>query len=128
VSVGAEHSAAVARHGSCYAWGSNSNGQLGLGDKEDRYVPTYVESFESTILVSVSCGHTHTAFTSHSGTLFCVGANDYGQCGIDDAPTDILTPRAVGAALKVCSWRSHPNRGPLHDCVAGTASEAGSMW
>jgi alpha-tubulin suppressor-like RCC1 family protein len=107
VSVGADHSAAVARHGSCYAWGSNSNGQLGLGDKEDRYVPTYVESFESTILVSVSCGHTHTAFTSHSGTLFCVGANDYGQCGIDDAPTDILTPRAVGAALKVRSWRSH---------------------
>ena len=44
VSCGSEHSYALSKDGEVYAWGLNFKGQLGLGDFENRYEPTLVES------------------------------------------------------------------------------------
>ncbi|CAG7723219.1 unnamed protein product [Allacma fusca] len=42
ISVGARHSVAVLKSGKVFSWGSNKFGQLGLGDCENRAIPTQV--------------------------------------------------------------------------------------
>ena len=44
VAAGSAHSLALKRDGSLWGWGSNYNGQLGLGDAEDRRRPTRIPS------------------------------------------------------------------------------------
>lgn len=44
ISCGSEHSFALSSEGDLYSWGLNFKGQLGLGDFENRYEPTLVES------------------------------------------------------------------------------------
>ncbi len=43
VACGPRHTLALTSSGRVFAWGCNANGQLGLGDKENRYVPTLVK-------------------------------------------------------------------------------------
>jgi alpha-tubulin suppressor-like RCC1 family protein len=45
VFAGNNYVAAVRADGSLYAWGFNSNGALGVGDKDVRNVPTLIADF-----------------------------------------------------------------------------------
>jgi hypothetical protein len=43
-----------------YAWGDNSNGQLGLGDKQKRLIPTLIKSLQNVEIVTLAAGKSHT--------------------------------------------------------------------
>ena len=61
VNAGYAHCAAVTTTRKLYMWGANSEGQLGIGDKVDRRVPTLIDSFGwRSSIVNVSCGQYHT--------------------------------------------------------------------
>ena len=61
INCGDFHSAAIDEFGNLFTWGCNYNGQLGLGDKNDRFHPHKIHTFyenelkESKIL-KVKCG------------------------------------------------------------------------
>ena len=92
-----------------YAAGSNQYGQLGLGDNNDRNVPTFVtppkvtekltEGHTREIIIdiySVKAGQDHSLFQSYKalsiksfatvwiGVVFSFGSNQYGQLGLGD--------------------------------------------
>ncbi|XP_073006973.1 ultraviolet-B receptor UVR8 isoform X2 [Typha latifolia] len=55
----------------CYAWGNNSHGQLGLGDKENRSRPAVIPVFNedsSWVVYEIACGAFHTAVLTHEKT------------------------------------------------------------
>lgn len=99
VSLGRFHSAAITENGNLYIWGCNSNGQLGLGDKE---VPEYtvivgaaspqrVTSLSDVIAVSL--GDTHSAAITANSNVYSWGDNQFGQLGLGDkASRRIPTP------------------------------------
>jgi len=62
ISCGYDHMGALCGRGKVYYWGYGANGRLGLGDEEDRLVPTMVELNEDVFTLS-SGGH-HTAVAS----------------------------------------------------------------
>lgn len=70
VACGNEHILALVegRNSSeCYAWGSNSSGQLGLGDLEPRAVPTLISSLIGShvgTIIDFACGAFHTAIVT----------------------------------------------------------------
>lgn len=37
----------VSRSGAVFGWGKNSNGQLGLQDRENRYYPTHLKTLRN---------------------------------------------------------------------------------
>lgn len=89
----------------CYSWGSNSHGQLGLGDKESRSCPEVIQAFnlESQWEVyEVACGAFHTAVLTNkrqpSDTLesFCwtFGLGENGQLG-HGMTKSVLSPEPV---------------------------------
>lgn len=61
ISAGTRHNFAVARDGTCYAWGVGNTSQLGLGDEEEAETPTVVRSqkMEGWRVVKSSTGGQH---------------------------------------------------------------------
>ncbi|SDH25155.1 MULTISPECIES: hypothetical protein [unclassified Duganella] len=65
--------------GTLWAWGLNTNGQLGLGDSANRSVPTQIG--KDTNWTAVSAGKTHVLALKSDGTLWAWGRNSSGQLG-----------------------------------------------
>lgn len=68
-----------------YLWGSNHQGQLGLGHKYAgrTYISPKAWSF-NMVITQVSCGEDHAAFVSLKGQVFTMGSNAEGRLGIGD--------------------------------------------
>ncbi len=82
ISLGNTHSAAIA-DGDLYTWGNNSQGQLGLDDTDNRYVPTEVKEFSDNEIEQISMGYWYsTAVVDNE--LYTWGLNYDGQLGLGD--------------------------------------------
>lgn len=74
VAVGGCVGLALGQNGKLWTWGSNSAGELGLGDYEPRTAPHFLDRLDTKTVVSVSCGGsfaialgvTHTVNTSNT--------------------------------------------------------------
>ncbi|KAA8531150.1 hypothetical protein F0562_005936 [Nyssa sinensis] len=96
VAAGAEHTAAVTEDGELYGWGWGRYGNLGLGDRNDRFVPQKVSNVDGEKMVMVACGWRHTISVSSSGGLYTYGWSKYGQLGHGDFE-DHLIPHKLEA-------------------------------
>lgn len=72
-----------------YAWGANSCGQLGLGQKSDKELQPKVVSLENSTLkaeniVSICGGSGHTLVLDNNGHVYCCGLNTKGQLGVSN--------------------------------------------
>ncbi|KAL0246344.1 hypothetical protein GEMRC1_007556 [Eukaryota sp. GEM-RC1] len=78
VAAGKAHSLGVTRDGFLYSWGANSlsdlgdTGQLGLGDADNRLVPTKVNL---TNVVQASAGYAHSLVRLENGDVYSFGAS-----------------------------------------------------
>ena len=102
VAAGDDYAMAITSNGALYAWGDNTNGQLGLGDTSAESTPTRVGT--SSGWLDVACGSgrdgAHTVAVkedgvSGQGTLWAWGDNEVGQLGLGDR-TSTLVPTQVG--------------------------------
>lgn len=76
------HTLALASDGTVWAWGINSDGQLGDGTFTNRDVPVPVSMPEGIAFESVDSYHRHSVALSSSGDAWTWGANFRGQLGI----------------------------------------------
>lgn len=86
IKCGAKHIIFITTHG-LYGSGSNSDGQLGLGDI-DRCIPHKIDIHGEVL--NVVCGSYHTMILTTNG-LFAFGKNNVGQLGLDHND-DVYTP------------------------------------
>lgn len=118
----------------CYSWGINRQGQLGLGDKENRLSPEIIETFniESPWAVyDVACGGSHTAVlaskksSSDKSESVCwtFGLGDNGQLG-QGTTQSALFPKPVKHLPKNVFLIS-VDCGLFHTSVV---SSAGDVW
>ncbi|XP_050229612.1 PH, RCC1 and FYVE domains-containing protein 1 isoform X2 [Mercurialis annua] len=61
ISSGSYHVAVLTSVGNVYTWGKGANGQLGLGNVEDRNTPTFVEALRDRKVENIACGSNLTA-------------------------------------------------------------------
>jgi alpha-tubulin suppressor-like RCC1 family protein len=85
---------AIKTDNTLWAWGQNDEGQLGLGNKVDRYSPVQVGTLSNWSVVSTGVGHAVVVKTD--GTLWAWGLNDGGQLGLNNT-TNYSSPKQVGA-------------------------------
>ncbi|WP_299968630.1 Ig-like domain-containing protein [uncultured Roseobacter sp.] len=114
---------AVAADGTLYGWGNNSNGQLGLGDQDERLSPVVVEAFAGQKVVAVAADVSHTLVLTDDGAVYAMGSNVDNQVSreedrrvlepvlVADLPDDIVgvstagrTSYAVTADGRVFGW------------------------
>ena len=88
IACGYYHSAACTIEGELYAWGKNSDGQLGLGDRHDRGFPHLVHGLGADLALQVACGGRHTVALSQRGVPWSCGCNEHRQLGRGDGYGD----------------------------------------
>ncbi|PHJ25322.1 regulator of chromosome condensation repeat-containing protein, partial [Cystoisospora suis] len=146
IACGDSHTAALTGSGAVWIWGSNEEGQLGLGEEveEDQYEPVQLDCFNTPIR-RIACGGSHCLAVAQYGDVFAWGANDNGQLGLGVLRPS-FTPAAVtgvrqaievfcGEDYSACITRSGAASTPLHGAggggassIANAGSEFGDMW
>ena len=85
VAAGGAHTVCVTDDGSVFAFGFNSSGQLGVGNAENRLVPTLLRGeLKNKSVVQVAAGESHTMFVTGDGLVFATWSNDEGQLAVGD--------------------------------------------
>jgi hypothetical protein len=85
ISAGYRSGIVLDHSGNLFAFGNNTNGQLGLGDTIDRVSPCKIEGFKN--IVQISCGFWHSLFLGSNGEVWSCGYNYYGQLGNSSGTT-----------------------------------------
>jgi alpha-tubulin suppressor-like RCC1 family protein len=83
VICGSYHTFILTVNNKIFAAGSNSTGQLGLGDYYDRHEFTEIDWTNGNIK-QVACGDEHTIILTENNEIFASGRNNYGQLGLGD--------------------------------------------
>jgi alpha-tubulin suppressor-like RCC1 family protein len=107
----------VAPYGAALScWGTNAEGQLGTGSTGASQ-DTPVNTDQTFVSVTTGMVHACAVLDSTSPSVYCWGANGYGQLGIDSTGTTYPAPHFVGAYASVTS-------GGFHTCALTTAGAA----
>lgn len=84
IAFGSDHCLALTEDQKLYAYGSNTHGQLGQGDCEERKDLCLVEGFGDSPIHHISCGERHNAVLDEAGILYTWGDSTHGQCGLGE--------------------------------------------
>lgn len=79
IDCGDSHTVITTLDGKLFVCGNNGDGQLGLGDNEDRL---FFVAAPITNIDKVRCGYYHTVISTKDGEVYACGNNEYGQLGI----------------------------------------------
>ncbi|MBO9609520.1 MAG: S-layer homology domain-containing protein, partial [Paenibacillaceae bacterium] len=99
IAAGGTNSLVLTESGAIYGFGSNTNGQLGQGDRIGRNTPTAIAALAGKRAVAIAMGDDHSFVATESGgnyALYAFGDGAYGQLGLGNAE-DRLSPVPVGA-------------------------------
>lgn len=77
---------AITENNNVYSWGSNNEGQLGLGNNVDSFNPKLVlvdEFAQGQKIKTICCGYNHTLCMTQDNKIYACGANTFGALGIE---------------------------------------------
>jgi alpha-tubulin suppressor-like RCC1 family protein len=108
IAAGDGHACALLEGGTVRCWGYNSQGQLGVGDTQDRLRPTAVVGLEG--VVQLALADSSSCALLANGTARCWGWNLQGQLGGDDRKESRPVPAPVpelSGAVEIALGTSH---------------------
>lgn len=140
VACGEEHALLLTPEGALYAFGSNADGRLGIGDRSMplRSLPTLVPDLVSYPIIGVACGAGHSAAVSAAGELYTWGQGKHGALGTGGSlnhwsPQQISFPSGCTVQAVFCGGR-HTSalvkdpvnvHSTVYMCGAGEAGQLG---
>lgn len=120
VSMGCYHGLALKSDGTVWAWGTNSNGELGDATTTNRNTAAQVPGLDH--VVAISAGGWHCLALKADGTAWAWGDNNDNQLG-DGTSTDRLSPVQVTGLTNIVAVEA----GYLHS-LALTAAGGLKAW
>jgi alpha-tubulin suppressor-like RCC1 family protein len=99
VAAGSNHTVALTSSGAVWAWGSNSNGQLGNGTTTDSNIPLGVGGLGS--IMAIAAGNNFTVALKNvtlNSSVLAWGSNNNGQLG-NGTTTDVYVPAQVSGMV-----------------------------
>ncbi|KAL0891844.1 hypothetical protein ABMA27_015104 [Loxostege sticticalis] len=109
VSAGSNHTAILTDEGRVFVCGSNTEGQLGLGE-DTRSCVRFTELNFVEKIAFVECGYYHTVFITTQGAVFVTGDNENGKLGIKNPATTVYVPEVLPLEIPIksaCCGASH---------------------
>jgi len=97
VSTGIFHTVAVMNTGELLGWGSNKDGQIGLGHAIQVVTPTRIggaDAFGGSRVITAAAGGHHTIAVNDQGVVWSFGCGYNGQLGVDSTHT-LHTPARI---------------------------------
>ena len=99
IDSGEAHTCIITNNDRLKCWGSNVQGELGIGHYNNIATPTYVLTLGK--VKQLSTGSWSTCAVLSGGTLRCWGRNLYGESGYGTAVTDVHTPPTTNVNLGI---------------------------
>lgn len=99
LAAGGRSACAVIASGQLYCWGKNDYGQAGIGNTSDVLLPFEVTTLTGKHVISLAIGASHVCALTDATELFCWGANDHYQLGVD-TPDMSLSPLLIILPVK----------------------------
>ncbi|CAG9784822.1 unnamed protein product [Diatraea saccharalis] len=109
VSAGSNHTAILTDDGRVFVCGSNTEGQLGLGE-DTRSSVSFAELKFMEKIAFIECGYYHTVFITSDGAVFVTGDNENSKLGITDSASNIYVPEVLRTEVPIksaCCGASH---------------------
>jgi len=125
ISCGGFHSAVTTEDGKLYTFGGGEHGQLGVGDKFNRLVPTLVKALDGSFVEQIACGWSHTVVLTAEG-ISTFGNAEHGKLGhgsVRKLSTPMLIEKFKGHKIvSIASYNEHTAAlvEPVHD--------SGAVW
>jgi alpha-tubulin suppressor-like RCC1 family protein len=109
IAAGDAHSLALTSDGHVFSWGTNTNGQLGLGDSgtgTDRIVPTEITGLSN--IVAIAAGDTDSFAVTSGGQVYAWGQNGNSRLG-DGSTTQQNSPLLLGLSniVAIAAGQAH---------------------
>ena len=98
ITAGGFQTCAIRTGGTLWCWGYNGNGQLGIGSHTDHDLPQQVTIPAPDGWADVTSGDEQTCGIRTGGSLWCWGANEFGQLGLG-CHTDQNRPHQVTSSV-----------------------------
>ncbi|MBK6403464.1 MAG: hypothetical protein IPF74_16915 [Rhodocyclaceae bacterium] len=108
VAVGPSHSCVRLTNGQLYCWGANWHGEIGDGTTVMRESPVVVTALGSSV-TDVALGGNHSCARQRNGSVWCWGANIYGEVGDGtdiDRLSSVLVTGLGTAAIEIMAGGS----------------------
>jgi alpha-tubulin suppressor-like RCC1 family protein len=120
VAAGGSHSVALTRDGSVWTWGSNLDGQLGMGTigGSDQTSPIQVPGLNN--VTAIAAGMYHTLALKSDGTVWAWGLNSDGQIGNGGASTAVASPVQIPIDVQATPVPSPTPLIPIMEAVTAT--------
>ena len=100
ISCGSEHTMVLMTNGTIWGTGRNDNGQLGLGNLDEKTTLTPMTSdISGCIPKYINCGKFHTMVLMTNGTIWGTGESGLGQIGIGTPIGNITTLTRITSDL-----------------------------
>jgi alpha-tubulin suppressor-like RCC1 family protein len=94
VMAGSTYIYAINSSGTAYAWGNNTNGNLGIGTTAQQNVPV-VSGFTNVTSMAAGLNYSFTCAVNSSGAVRCVGDNTASELGNNTSGGQVTTPVSV---------------------------------
>ncbi|OII74997.1 myosin [Cryptosporidium ubiquitum] len=133
VGIGGFHTVVLTCEGKLYSFGMNDKSQLGLGKSPSELLgralirPGASLQIENKIK-SISCGVDHSLALSEFGSVYCWGANEFGQCGCDATEYQISSPTPISLPADWKQTKITLARAGAFHCVAVTIDNEVLVW
>ncbi len=110
IAAGWAHSLALKDDGTLWAWGYNSEGQVG-NNSDNVYEPTPVQVLDN--VAAISAGNQHSLVLKNDGTVWAWGNNGTGQLGIAPGPGKKSPQQVLGLSGITRVYASDDNSAAL---------------
>ena len=94
LAVGDSHIMALKEDGTVWSWGSNSNGQLGNGDRQNVAIPTKINSLSNVI--EIDANSEYSLALKNDGTVWAWGENAHGELGDASIEKSLIPLQIIG--------------------------------
>uniref|UniRef100_A0A672G0W4 RCC1 and BTB domain-containing protein 1-like n=1 Tax=Salarias fasciatus TaxID=181472 RepID=A0A672G0W4_SALFA len=125
IACGQSSSYALLDSGKIYSWGSNGNGQLGIGNTATQLKPAHLDARRGLCFQQIVAGHGHCLALTDTGVLYAWGGNAHGQLGTGDkngqvSPVRVMAEKERIVQIAACHL--------THTSAAKTLSGQVYMW
>eukprot|EP00403_Amphidinium_massartii_P034638 CAMPEP_0178443782 /NCGR_PEP_ID=MMETSP0689_2-20121128/39101_1 /TAXON_ID=160604 /ORGANISM="Amphidinium massartii, Strain CS-259" /LENGTH=578 /DNA_ID=CAMNT_0020067857 /DNA_START=46 /DNA_END=1782 /DNA_ORIENTATION=+ len=114
IQYGKHHILALTNQGKVYAWGENTQGQLGVNDLQTRYEPVAVEGLDTVVQI-LAVDNMSYALTS-KGDVFAWGDNKEGCLALEHDNMRVMKPEPM---MKIKDEEAQVKRLELKECGVG---------
>lgn len=131
--AGHYHNFAISSNGKVYAWGQNTNGQLGLGHTNNVLTPVEVPQLSNKNVKDIYTGTFHSMALTTTDKVYSWGVNSAGQLGIgsnvaQSLPVEVTALAGKGVKLLAGGWGSSmavTNSGDVYSWGSGGKGQLG---